>query len=412
MNYQELLEYLKQKDLTMLRYDREGWDAFVSKTKLSLGVPFIHVTGTNGKGSTVHYLKEIYKAKGYKVATFTSPYLYDIKEMIKIDDKMISEGDLLRIFNEKEKEIAKYELSTFEIMVYIAYTYFNEVKPDVAIIETGMGGITDATTLYNDKPLLSIITTVALEHTEFLGTTYSEIAYNKAGIIKTNGLALVGEVNDEVFDVIAADCRKKNAKIVRLGYYYHEQYDAPYFRFDYSPYTKLEILSMAYYMIIDASIAVQASLMLNEALPVDENSIRKGLLAKPLEGRLERHHNVYIDGAHNPEAIKALCKSEALMRNGKQLHVIFGSFTDKNIMNELPVLGTNGADITLTSFPHPRARKQEDFGLFAFEYPYEEDYRAAISDCVSKYPDDIVLITGSLAFASLARTYVTEELKL
>lgn len=174
MNYLEILDYLKSRDMTMSRYEREDWDAFAKRINLSLSVPYIQLTGSNGKGSTANDIYQIYLAHGYKVALFSKPYFDTVREMMQISGKMISETDFARIFNAQAKEIQRSNLSSFEIETYIAFAYFNEQKPDLAIIECGMGGATDSTNLAWDTPLLSIITTISLEHTAFLGRTLGD----------------------------------------------------------------------------------------------------------------------------------------------------------------------------------------------------------------------------------------------
>jgi folylpolyglutamate synthase/dihydropteroate synthase len=153
MKFLEILDYLKNQDMTMTRYERDEWDAFVAKTKLRIAFPFIHITGSNGKGSTAHYLYEIYRAEGYKVALFSKPYFRQVNEMMEVNGKLITDEDFARIFTLREKEIKAGNLSSFEIETYIALAYFNEQKPDLAIIECGMGGATDSTNLHHHDRL-------------------------------------------------------------------------------------------------------------------------------------------------------------------------------------------------------------------------------------------------------------------
>ena len=180
-------------------YQRDDFDAFLKKIKFSFNLPAIHIAGTNGKGSTANYLASIYKNSGYKVGLFTSPELYEVNEMIRINNEPISDSDLKDIILDKRKEIEKYELSTFEILTYVAFTYFQNQKCDICIIECGMGGEIDATNIFT--PILSIITSVSLEHTAFLGKSISEIALNKAGIIKDQIPVLIGDLSEDATNV-------------------------------------------------------------------------------------------------------------------------------------------------------------------------------------------------------------------
>lgn len=412
MNYEEILGYLQERDMTMSRYERQDWDNFCHKVNLTIQFPFIHLTGSNGKGSTAHDIYQIYSAAGYRVAFFSKPYFYKVNEMIEIAGKKIKDEDFARIFSLHEKEIKAGNLSSFEIETYIAFAYFNEQKPDLAIIEAGMGGATDSTNLEEAVPLLSIITTVSLEHTAFLGRSVSEIALNKSGIIKKEAPVLIGHLEETAKSVILDVAKKRNCLVHEVDDYHKENYVAPFYRFDYRPYKELEVLSPALYQLRNASMAVEAINILQDHFPVKEEAVRQGLSASPLPCRMERHHNIIIDGAHNPEAVEALMESLVPLAAGKPIHVVFACFKDKNIAVELPRIGREAAEIVLTTFPAPRARDETDFFLYEGDYPFNPDYKAAINDFVVKYPDDLILITGSLAFAALAKKYVEEELKL
>jgi dihydrofolate synthase/folylpolyglutamate synthase len=412
MEYKDVLTYLTSRDMTMSRYEREDFDKFVKKINLTLNVPFIHITGSNGKGSTAHYLYKIYEAKGLKVALFSKPYFYQVNEMMEINDKTISNEDFARIFTLHESEIKESNLSSFEIETYIAFTYFNEQKVDLAIIEAGMGGLTDSTNLVTNKPLLSIITTVSLEHTSFLGRTVSEIAENKAGIIKPKCPCLVGKLVDSALTTIRDIANKIDAPFHVVDDYHLEHYASPYFRFDYRPYRDLAILTPASYQLMNASLAIEATKILGDHFPMDEFSLRKGLLSSPLPCRMERHHNVILDGAHNPEAMSALVKCLENLSIGKKIHVLFASFKDKNIAVEFPIIANVVSDITLTTFDNKRARDEEDYFLYEADYPFRPDYKMALTDLLAKYPDDYIVVTGSLTFTSIVREYVIDTLKL
>ncbi|MFA5283618.1 MAG: Mur ligase family protein, partial [Bacilli bacterium] len=160
----DLHAFFRERDLSS--YDRDNFDRFLKAICFSFTVPAIHVTGTNGKGSTVNYLKSIYEHAGYRVGTYLSPFFEAMNEMIAVDDVHISDADILRLFNDQEMNILKYQLTSFEIQTYLAFAYLNEQKPDLAIIEVGMGGYLDATNIFTS--ILAIITSVSLEHTNYL----------------------------------------------------------------------------------------------------------------------------------------------------------------------------------------------------------------------------------------------------
>ena len=192
-------------------YQRDNFDDYLRKIKFSFNLPAIHIAGTNGKGSTANYIASIYRNAGYKVGLFTSPELYEVNEMIKVNGQEISDQEIERIFLEKKKEINKFDLSIFEILTYVAFEHFKNEQCDICVIECGMGGETDATNIFT--PVLSIITSVSLEHTSFLGKSVSEIALNKAGIIKEDVPVLIGNLSEDAVSVISDESKRLHSKI-------------------------------------------------------------------------------------------------------------------------------------------------------------------------------------------------------
>ena len=194
-------------------YQRDNFDSFLKKTKFSFTLPAIHIAGTNGKGSTANYIASIYQKAGYKVGLYTSPELYEVNEMIKVNGVELTDNEIKDIIDSVKKEIKKIELSTFEILTYVAFTHFINQKCDICVIECGMGGETDATNIF--VPKLSIITSVSLEHTNFLGKSISEIALQKAGIIKDETPVLIGELPEDAVSVIS-DQSNTQKKVILL----------------------------------------------------------------------------------------------------------------------------------------------------------------------------------------------------
>ncbi len=385
------------------RYEREGFDKAVSKSKLNLSCPVIHITGSNGKGSTAHFLQNIYLEAGYHVATFIKPCLSSINEMFLFDGKEIADEDIERIYSSYEKLFDKYDLSPFEREVFIGFTYFNEKRADLAIIECGMGGLLDATNLSSLPTILSIITSISLEHTSYLGTTLSQIALNKAGIIKEGVPVLLGKMEEEVRTIMFDLARRKDASVFEVDSYHFPELNEKGWVFDYRPFKRLQIEGDASYQMENASLAIEATKILETSFPVNEEALRKGLSLPLLPGRGERKGNLYFDGAHNPDAIVHLMKSLPSIAKGKDVHVLFASFRDKNIAAELPTLANHVSDITLTSFPHPRARTEEDYFLYIEDHPFIEDPMEALEKLTNEHPDDLILICGSLHFVGYMR---------
>ena len=384
-----------------LDYQRDFFDAFLKKVGFSYRIPSIHVTGTNGKGSTCNYLNNIYIASGRKVGLFVSPMNYSICDMIRINNNNIPESFIEDIFHQYEKFINKYQLSAFEITTFIALKYFESERVDVAIIECGMGGEIDATNIFT--PILSIITSISVEHTSALGVSLSEIALHKAGIIKERVPVLIGDIKGDALDVIINKAKYMKTDVHSIRNSNNENLVNDGYEFGYPPYQNLKIKSHAHSSLTDACLAVEATNILINVLPIDDNSVRQGLYTDPLIGRFEIHSGqptIIIDGAHNPEAIKKLRSDIDNLNLQKNIHVVLACFKDKNITAMLPEIGLLG-ELSLTTFNHPRARQESDYFLYLEEYKFFEDHIALIKSLKEQYPDDVILVTGSLAFACL-----------
>jgi len=391
-------------------YQRENFENFLNHISFSYRVPSIHVTGTNGKGSTSSYIASVYAATGYKTGLFKSPFLMEPNEMISINGKDISDDDFMAIYNQYKKDIEKYDLSAFEIQTFVALTYFAKEKCDIAVIECGMGGLIDATNVFDG--ILSIITTISLEHTHALGFSISEIAEQKAGIIKEEKPILIGDLPEEAITVITKKTKETNSRLCLLGHYVNKEYSPDGFSFEYGEFGKIKIQSVADYSVDDCVMALEAISILKEQFPYDVNKIKEGIALLKMPCRMEiirKSPLVIIDGAHNPEAMAALCSNHVYtVVENKPIHVIFACFRDKNLGNMLSSLGAVTDDLTITTFDNPRARTEDEYFLFMGDYPFESDAKELIKRKLSEFPDDAFLITGSLAFAAYVKELFIE----
>ena len=381
-------------------YQRVNFDSFLKKIKFSFNIPAIHVAGTNGKGSVCHYLANIYHKAGYRVGLFTSPSVISFNEVIKVNGEEIRDEEIKNFLEPHQKLIDKYDLSSFEILAFVAFEHFKNQMCDIAIIECGMGGEEDATNVFT--PILSIITSVSLEHTAYLGKSLSEIATNKAGIIKREVPVLIGELDEEATNAVVEVAKANKSKVYQVAKYSNAVLTNIGYKFDYTIYHNVTINSFANYSVGNASIALEATLILNDKFSVNIDNAKQVLLEPLLPGRLQYLSTkplIIVDGAHNPEAMEKLENSLEMIRKEKQIHIIFASFRDKNIQKMLNILGLLSQDIILTEFDHPRCRNKDEYFLFAEDYKFESDYLNAINSKIKEFPDDIILITGSLAFA-------------
>lgn len=400
------VEYIHSKHRN--DYQREQFDDFLHKIKFSYNVPSIHVTGTNGKGSVTTFLKDIYAANGYKVGVFTSPDT--IYEMIKINDTQIDDKYIDKTVGDYKKYFEKYGLSAFEIETFIAFKWFMDNHVDLAVIECGMGGEIDATNIF--KPVLSIITSISIEHSEFLGVSMSQIALHKSGIIKEEVPVIIGSgIEGDALDVIVSRAKEENSKLIVLDSYHHLHLDGDNYVFDYRPYYNLEISSKAEYRVFAASIAIEATNVLINQFPIKEDALKEGLKRSKLKCRFEvikGTPEIILDGAHNPHGIMQLRQEFDKVYPGRKVHVVFAAFRDKNIANMLPEIGLIG-NIYLTTFDSPRAREEGEYFLYLEDYKFYNDYKSLLDTLISENPDDIILVTGSLTFTFEVRKYLKEK---
>ena len=400
----DVIEYILSKNRG--DYQRDNFDSFLRKVNFTFNVPAIHIAGTNGKGSVAHYLCDIYTKNGYKVGLFTSPD--EIQEMIKIGDTCCDYAYIEGLINENKKLFEKYDLSTFEIETFIALKWFQDSKVDLAIIECGMGGEYDATNIFT--PILSIVTSVSIEHSEFLGVSLSEIAQHKAGIIKRDVPVLIGDADGDALNVLVAKAKRENSQIVMVDKYHNYSFN-DVATFDYRPYYGLQIKSGAKYRAYNACLAVEATNILQNSFPVKESLLKEGLLNSKLKCRFEvidYKPTIVLDGAHNPHGINKLREEFDNRYPGRVVHVVFAAFTDKNISLMLPEIGLIG-DVHLTTFDNGRARKDSDYFLYLEDYEYCENYQSLIDRFINENPDDILLITGSLTFTYVVRKYLKQK---
>lgn len=286
----------------------------------------IHVAGTNGKGSTSSLLASVLQEAGYKVGLYTSPHLKDYRERIRVNGAVVSENYVVNFVQKHKSFFKKHQMSFFEMSVGLAFDYFANEKVDVAIIEVGLGGRLDATNVIT--PLLSVITNIGLDHTQFLGTTLKEIAFEKGGIIKKNVPVVVGEYNLEtkpVFDELA----KINDSII-----------------DYAQNNEFEDIPCALlgdYQIANKKTVLCALQLLSDEFVVSKTDVESGFLNvvsnTGLLGRwqvLSNFPKVVCDTAHNSHGLKIVLNQikNELFDN---LHIVLGVVNDKDLDSILPL---------------------------------------------------------------------------
>lgn len=340
MNYKETLDWMFNK---LPMYQKQGATAYrkdITNTVLlakHLGNPenylkCIHVAGTNGKGSTSHLLASVLQEAGYKVGLYTSPHLKDYRERITINGIPISEDYVCDFINKNKAFFEANELSFFEMSVGLAFEYFVKQKTDINIIEVGMGGRLDSTNIIT--PLVSVITNIGLDHTQFLGNTLELIAFEKAGIIKPNIPVVIGEYISETKPVFWAKSDETHSEI--------------YFASDLIAATYPSAL-LGDYQIQNKKTVLQTLKVLKDKnlLSVSETDIKNGFLNviknTGLQGRwqqLGENPTVICDTAHNAHGLKIVI-NQFKKEKYDQLHIVLGLVNDKNLTEILPLFPKN-----------------------------------------------------------------------
>ncbi|MEG0283676.1 MAG: Mur ligase family protein [Erysipelotrichales bacterium] len=407
----EVLAYIETRtnfELGLIRVN-----VFLEKAEIDYeSLKYIHIGGTNGKGSTAFYISECLSASDYKVGMFSSPSIISHNDRIRINGEFISDKNIVDFINEYYDLIEETKLTMFEIDVVMALDYFIKNKVDIAIMEVGMGGEYDGTNIID--PLLSIITNVGLDHTKYLGDTKKDIALTKAGIIKENSLVLIGEKDTKIKEVIKSVALDKNAMVFEVGEPSIKSH-LPII-FDYKQYKDIQLKALADYQIMNVSLVLDALDILNDyyGIEVKESTIYDILKTKSWLGRFELlsfDPLIIIDGAHNVEGVQQLCKS---IDKFKDYHksIMFAALEDKQTDEMVSMLASSADEMIISEFDFYRTKKAEDINK-NFNYEIALDYQEYIKNKVNSMDkNDMFVITGSLYFISQVRKFVVDTLNL
>lgn len=386
----------------------------------------IHIAGTNGKGSTIHYLKNALAANGYRVGVFTSPSLNGITGYIWLNNIPIPEHLFIELLDEMYPAIQSLDQADnhpteFEIITALAFFYFAD-RVDIALIEAGMGGREDTTNCF--LPLFSIITNVAHDHTAFLGRTIKSIAGHKAGIIKEQKPVIIGEMPPEALIEIQREAEQRKAAVYQFGYDFwisssNETGQATSLSFIWLDEGEEKIFDLAMngdHQRQNAALSVMAlSLLERNHYRIDWNKAAKGVAQTQVPGRFERimeHPPIVIDGAHNVAGIQSFIRTMRQYYPESKRYLLFAGFGDKALTQMLQELIPYFTSITLTTFDHPRAMDAEQlYQLIGRRdiFSVNEDWHAFIRKHIAVEPagGSILFVTGSLNFIFDVRNYLT-----
>lgn len=380
---------------------------------------FIHVAGTNGKGSTVAFISSILIESGYKVGIYTSPFIERFTERIKINGSEIAQNELARITEfvkskvEIMTELGESHPTEFEIVTAIAFQYFYESNCDIIALEVGLGGRFDSTNII-DIPLLAVITTISYDHTAILGNTLAEIAFEKAGIIKDNGDVLIYPQEKEAEKVILDKCFEKNAKAYKINFNSVEitKFDVDGQVFNYENYVSLKISLLGEHQVKNAVMAIKTSEVLKEkGFKVTEESIRLGLEKAKWSGRFEiinKKPVLIIDGAHNAEGANTLSKNLENYFPNKRVIFIMGVLRDKDYKAMIQAILPRAFMVISITPDSERALPADELAIFIRPYckniVVSDTIESAIRTSLEAADvNDIICVFGSLYYIGKVR---------
>lgn len=381
------------------------------------GLRFIHIAGTNGKGSMAQMFSEILIDAGYKTGLFTSPYLIEYNDRIKINGKNISDDELEDISREIKPLITALEnyedFSQFEITQAIAFVYFLRHKCDIVVLETGVGGLLDSTNVI-ENPLVSVIGSIAFDHTEILGDTIAKIAYQKAGIIKHYCPCVLSAGNDmSAVRVVREKAMEQESQLVIPNLYLcrAEKWDISGCRFNYKG-ESFELSMGGLHQINNALTVIEASKLMAEALPITMDNIKNGLQKAKLFARIEVISDdplTILDGGHNPDGMKALAKVlEGIEKSPKiaVIGMIKGKDSAEAIKQLIPVIDEFICVDGYYNLETPKGELAEIIekagGKASCSQLLPEE---ALEEIKRQNPDGLNLICGSLFLASRIKAY-------
>ena len=372
--------------------------------------PALHIAGTNGKGSTAAITAAVLQAAGYRVGLYTSPHLVEFRERIRVNGEMIDESQVA-LLTEQLQALCGEDLAPtfFEYTTAMAFQYFADSEVDVAVIEVGLGGRFDATNVVT--PMASAVTTISFDHQEYLGSTLSSIAFEKAGIIKSGVPVVVGRLEDEAWRTIDQVARERQASVMRLDEDFCTEGETSG-KFSYCgrgiQYDGLQCALEGRHQLDNAACALALlEVAASQGITVTAEAVRTGLSLVDWAGRLEvvgQHPTILLDGAHNPAAATVL--ADYLLRSDRfrllrPVVVVLGMMRDKNHRGFVEPLKDLVDEVILTQPDLPRAATAQELRASLDDLLPHPHVVPSLNDAMVlarqlATPDGLVCVTGSL----------------
>ncbi|HEL1985113.1 TPA: bifunctional folylpolyglutamate synthase/dihydrofolate synthase, partial [Streptococcus suis] len=416
MDYQEIRQWLSNRPASDLEHGvaRVNW-LLERLDNPQHRVPTVHFVGTNGKGSTLNALQFIMQASGYTVGRFTSPSIIDFREQIVFEQEMISEEDFARIVTDLQPLIEDLDqtagldaISEFEIVVVAMFVYFAHYqRPDILLVEAGMGGLQDATNVLN--PLAVVCPSIGLDHQAFLGETHAAIARHKVAVLRERVPLLYATDQPEVLAVFEEYARQFQSPTYAVGREIILENSRAGFAVA-SPLGHIEDLRLQMqgrHQEVNAALAVTTAQLISPDFPkITNETISQGLSQAIWPGRLELiKPTLMIDGAHNNESIAVLTQLLEENYADRDIEILFAAINTKPVDRMLSQLSQFGS-VSVTTFDDFRAVQLEDYPS---GYERVQTYQEWLEQADLDNPKKLYLITGSLYFITYVRKYILEE---
>jgi len=411
MNYEEALEYLNSQAF------------FGSKLGLSrikklceiMGNPqkklkYVHIAGTNGKGSTSSLIFHVLKESGLKTGLFTSPYIQRFTERIKVNDDEISKDQVAKIMSDIRDKIENTNFGDnnptwFEIITVMGFIHYAQQNCDIVVLEVGLGGDLDSTNII-DQSEVSVITSINYDHMEVLGSTIEEIAKAKAGIIKPNGTVVVYPQGENVLKVIEDRCKEQNAVMINVELPVLKNFDLDRQVFDYKNHKDIEISLLGEHQIYNAATAIETLETLGKT-----DTLRAGFKKATWAGRMEivsRDPLFFLDGAHNAQGAEVLAKNLKLLCPNEKFTFIVGVLAHKNYQAMLESFyPLASAFITVTPNFSDKGLDAQDLATYIKQFHNDVTPATSVANAIdiAKNNNNTICAFGSLYYIGEVRDY-------
>lgn len=434
MNFQQAHKYLDDLQFHKIKLGLDSMESFLAKvSRPEKKLKFIHIAGTNGKGSVSVNLVTILSNAGYRVGLFTSPHLSSVRERFRINDEYISEEKFAEIASRVRQVLGEDKITYFEFTTAVALLWFTESEVDLVVLETGLGGRLDATNVV--VPLVSVITNVSMDHEAYLGDNLQSIAFEKAGIIKKGIPVVSGVTADITLEVIEKRCKEEETK---LFLYSRDFTSMPEENGLWRWSTEDEVLGKTSYNGLrcgikgdyqksNSSLAITVlQLLKKNDFFCSEVAIQEGLEGVRWPGRLEYLEldsqngqgrvRYLIDGAHNPAGVQSLVKTLGEEYSYRKLVIVWGAMEDKDLMFTVPLIGNLASTIILTQPEGERAAHpsllfdvlNEELKNRCHQIVNVQDALLFAEQLASE--DDLIVVAGSLYLIGEVRSLLVGEL--